>query len=79
MVNYTTPSHGYHLSCKTSYNLHLSDLIGTDSLYDCSAEWSGPSGVSCCLVLCLFGWNGRKYSFPTGHMTMVYTPRCGIM
>ena len=43
VLSYTTPSHSYHLSHKTSYNLCISDLIGTDSLYNCSAWWSGPS------------------------------------
>ena len=52
MVNYTTLSHGYRLSCITSYNLHLSNLICTDSLYNCSAEWSGPSLVTSRLDYC---------------------------
>ena len=43
VLNYTTPSHGYHLSHKTSYNLHSSDLIGTDVLFYCLAWWSEPS------------------------------------
>ena len=50
VVKYTTPTQGYRLSRKTLYNLHLSDLIGTDSLYNCSAWWCGPSYISHCLV-----------------------------
>ena len=42
VLNLTTSSHAYRLSRKTSYDLHLSDLIGTDSLYNCSA-WFGIS------------------------------------
>ena len=31
--------HDYHLSRKTSYNRHVSDLIGTDSSHNCFAWW----------------------------------------
>ena len=42
--------HGYHVIHKTSYNLHSSDLIGTDSLYDCTAWSSETLLVSHCFV-----------------------------
>ena len=62
VVNYTTLSHGFHLSHKTFYNLHLSYLIGTDSLCNCSAWWCGPSYISHCLVT-LSVWLERLYMF----------------
>ena len=40
---YTETYYGFHLSHEASHNLHLSDLIGTDYLYDWSAWWSEPS------------------------------------
>ena len=40
---YANIYHGYHLSHKISHNLHLSDLIDTDSLHNCSAWWSEHS------------------------------------
>ena len=47
---YAKISHSYHVIHKTSYNPHSSDLIGTDSLYDCMAWWSEPLLVSHCLI-----------------------------
>ena len=38
------------LSHKTSYNLHLPNLIDTDCVYDCLASWSEPAYVSHFLV-----------------------------
>ena len=42
-VYYAKITHGYHLSHIISYNLYLSNLIGTDYLYDCTAWWLKPS------------------------------------
>ena len=42
---------GYHLSLETSYNLHVSALIGTDlCMIVKSAWWSEPAYVSHCLI-----------------------------
>ena len=48
-------------------------------MYLCLLEY-----IICVIVwhaweVCLFDWNGRKCSFPSGHVTMVYTARCDIM